>query len=90
MHADTHIRNFQSAIHISQSAMKPLILWARDHFPSPYTLRMGPRTPETVSGQVKILDAWHPFVYDRQALTITIDEGEDARVIQINEWGWEQ
>ena len=70
--------------------MKPLILWARDHFPAPYTLRMGARTPETITGRVKIMETWHPFTYDRQALTITINEGEDARVVQINEWGWEQ
>ncbi len=70
--------------------MKPLILWARDHFPAPYTLRMGTRTPEIITGRVKIVETWRPFIYDRQKLTITIGEGEDARVVQINEWGWEQ
>ena len=88
MPGDVHIPQF--AVCNPKSPMKPLILWARDRFPGPYTLRMGKRTPETVSGQVKIGDAWHPFTYDRQNLTITISGGEDARVIQINEWGWEQ
>jgi len=70
--------------------MKPLILWARDHYPTPYTLRMGERTSETITGQVKIMDDWYPFVYDRHALSIVILEGGDTRVVQINEWGWEQ
>ncbi len=70
--------------------MKPLILWARDHFPEPYTLRLGKRTPETVTGKVKIMDDWYPFVYDRLALSIAIFEGGNTRLVRINEWGWEQ
>lgn len=70
--------------------MKPLILWARDQYPEPYTLRMGQRTPETVRGEVKIDGVWYPFVYDRQRKTITITEQDAPRIVRINEWGWEQ
>ena len=70
--------------------MKPLILWARDHFPAPYTLRIAKRTPETVTGQVKMMDEWYPFIYDRHALSIAIFKDGDPCVVQVNEWGWEQ
>ena len=70
--------------------MKPLILWARDHYPAPYTLRIAERTPETVTGKVKMTDDWYPFIYDRHALSIAIFDGGDTRVVHINEWGWEQ
>jgi hypothetical protein len=70
--------------------MKPLILWARDKHPDPYLLRIGERNDAVVAGSVKIDDAWHPFSYDRQTLTITVGEGETARIVRVNEWGWEQ
>lgn len=70
--------------------MKPLILWARNKHPEPYTLRMGKRDQKIVSGAVKIDGDWQPFVYDRVELKITVGEGGGVRIIQINEWGWEQ
>ncbi|NOZ71899.1 MAG: hypothetical protein GXP38_08290 [Chloroflexi bacterium] len=69
--------------------MKPLVLWARDHYPEPYTLRLRERTPTTITGLVKIDEKWIPFRYDRQALTIFLDEGEQSNEIRLNPWGRE-
>lgn len=70
--------------------MKPLILWARDQRPEPYTLRIFERRPERVRGELDIAGEWLPFVYDRQELVITIGEGEGTRTVHIDEWGWER
>ncbi len=70
--------------------MKPLILWARNQYPQPYVLRIGERDATTVAGMVKIADVWRPFRFDSQALEIRIGEGEEARRVRIDEWGWEQ
>lgn len=70
--------------------MKPLILWARDKHPEPYVLRLGPRDDHSVHGQVKINNAWYDFVYDRVAMSITIEMELETRSIRVNEWGWEQ
>ena len=69
--------------------MKPLILWARAKHPEPYVLRLGPHDHERVTGLVKIGETWQPFAFERERMTITIGEGEAARRVQINEWGWE-
>ena len=71
-------------------SLKPLVMWARDQYPEPYKLRYTQRTETEARGLVLIDGQWIPFVYDRQNLVITLGEGEDARVIQINEWGWEK
>jgi len=71
-------------------SLKPLVMWARDQYPEPYKLRYTQRTETEARGLVLIDGQWVPFVYDRERLLITLGEGEDARVIQINEWGWEQ
>ncbi len=70
--------------------MKPLILWARDKHPAPYSLRIGAKTDDMIMGLVQIGSAWIPFSFDRQRLVITLGEGAEQRDIQINEWGWEQ
>ncbi len=70
--------------------MKPLILWARDKHPAPYVLRIRSRSDDCVDGMVKIDDLWQAFSFDERALQIRIGEGETARIITINEWGWEQ
>ena len=70
--------------------MKALVMWARDHYPEPYSLNIRSRTPETIAGFVKMGGEWRPFSYDRKTRVITVGEGEDARRIVINEWGWEQ
>lgn len=71
-------------------SLKPLVMWARDQYPEPYKLRYAHRTATEARGLVFIAGDWIPFVYDREKLVITLGEGEDARVIRINEWGWEQ
>ncbi len=71
-------------------SLKPLVMWARDQYPEPYKLRYTQRTPAEARGLVLIDGQWLPFVYHRENLTITLGEGKDARVIRINEWGWEQ
>lgn len=70
--------------------MKALVLWARDHYPESYTLRIASRTPETVSGQVQIEGQWLPFRYDRAQQQITLITDDGPRLITINQWGWEQ
>jgi hypothetical protein len=70
-------------------SLKPLVMWARDQYPEPYKLRYTQRTPTEARGRILIDGDWVPFVYDRDNLVITLGEGEDARVIRINEWGWE-
>lgn len=70
--------------------MKPLILWARNQYPQPYVLRIGERSGTIVAGTVKVAGAWRPFRFDSQTLEIRIGEGEDGRVVRIDEWGWEQ
>ena len=70
--------------------MKPLILWARDNYPEPYTLRIANRTSDSVYGHVRIGEAWLPFHYDRKARIIRIQEVDHTREITINQWGWEQ
>ncbi len=71
-------------------SLKPLVMWARDQYPEPYKLRYTQRTPTEARGLVLIDGRWMPFVYDRENLVITLGEGDDVRVIRINEWGWEQ
>lgn len=70
--------------------MKPLILWARDKHPHPYVLRISERAENEVKGAVKIDGAWLPFRFDQSRMQIRIGADEDARVVTINEWGWEQ
>ena len=71
-------------------SLKPLVMWARDQYPEPYKLRYTQRTETEARGLALIDGQWTPFVYDRENLVITLGEGEDARVIHINEWGWEK
>ncbi len=71
-------------------SLKPLVMWARDQFPQPYKLRYTTKNQIEVRGLVKIQDQWVPFVYDRQHRVITLGEGENARTIRINQWGWEE
>lgn len=71
-------------------SLKPLVMWARDQYPEPYKLRYTQRTVTEARGLVLIDGQWIPFVYNRKNLVITLGEGEDASVIQINKWGWEQ
>jgi len=71
-------------------SLKPLVMWARDQYPEPYKLRYTQRTDQEARGLVLIDGQWIPFIYDREKLVITLGEGENARAIQINEWGWEQ
>jgi len=71
-------------------SLKPLVMWARDQYPEPYKLRYTQRTAIEARGLVLINGQWIAFIYDRKNLVITLGEGEDARVIQINKWGWEQ
>lgn len=70
--------------------MKPLILWARDKHPAPYLLRIRERSDGCVEGVVKIDGLWQPFRFDEDRRQIRIGEGEEARLVTINEWGWEQ
>jgi hypothetical protein len=70
--------------------MKPLVLWARNQYPEPYTLRLRERTPTTITGLVKIDEAWFPFRYERASRTLLVGEGEEAKEIRLNQWGWEQ
>jgi hypothetical protein len=70
--------------------MKPLILWARDKHPAPYVLRIRERSHGWVEGTVKIDGVWKPFSFDERALEIRIGLDEEASVITIDEWGWEQ
>lgn len=70
--------------------MKPLILWARDKHPTPYVLRIRERSDGRVEGMVKIEGVWMPFSFDERSLEIRIGEGDEARLVTINEWGWEQ
>jgi len=65
-------------------------MWARDQYPEPYKLRYTQRTPETASGLLLIRGQWTPFVYERATRVIHLGQGDAARDIQINEWGWEQ
>ncbi|MCX7853617.1 MAG: hypothetical protein RMN24_09940 [Anaerolineae bacterium] len=69
--------------------MKPLILWARNRTPR-YTLRLLHREGEQVSGLVRIGEAWIPFRYDGARRELALDEGEERRLIRLNEWGWEE
>ncbi len=71
-------------------SLKPLVMWARDQYPEPYKLRYTQRTPTHARGFVWIQGQWVPFVYDREHRIITLGEGEDAREIRINAWGWEE
>ena len=71
-------------------SLKPLVMWARDQYPEPYKLRYTQRTATEARGLVFIDGQWIPFVYDREKRIITLGEGENARAIQLNEWGWEQ
>jgi len=70
-------------------SLKPLVMWARDQYPEPYKLRYTHRTPTEARGRIFVDGDWVPFSYDRENRVITLGEGEDARVIRINEWGWE-
>ncbi len=65
-------------------------MWARDQYPEPYRIRYTQRTQTEARGLVLIDDQWIPFHYDREQRIITLGEGDDARTIRINEWGWEQ
>ena len=65
-------------------------MWARDQYPQPYKLRYTAKNQDEARGLVKIQDQWVPFVYDRKKRIITLGEGEDARTIRINQWGWEE
>jgi len=71
-------------------SLKPLIMWARDQYPEPYRIRYTQRTPTEARGLVLIAGEWLPFVYDREQRIIILGEGDEAREIRINEWGWEQ
>jgi len=71
-------------------SLKPLVMWARDQYPEPYKLRYTQRTDSEARGFVLIDEQWVPFVYDREHRVIILGEGEDARSIRINQWGWEE
>ncbi len=71
-------------------SLKPLVMWARDQYPQPYKLRYTYRTDEAAGGKVLIGDEWTPFTYQRRTRVLTLGEGETARVIHLNKWGWEQ
>lgn len=70
--------------------MKPLVLWARDKHPAPYVLRISERLEDELKGAVKIDGIWLPFSFDQRKLEIKIGTEPEARLVTINEWGWEQ
>jgi hypothetical protein len=67
--------------------MRPLILWARDHTG---TLRLAEHTAAKVSGQFVQADRITPFQFDLQTRRLTLGVGASARIIQLNEHGWEE
>ncbi len=66
--------------------MRPLIYWARDR---QATLRLARRSPTEVAGQVVTAAETVSFCFDLRTFVLTLGEGDEQRLVQLNEYGWE-
>lgn len=69
-------------------AMKPLTHWAIHHRQK---IRIAGRTPDEIWGALVGPDgAVQPFRYDLTAMRLTIGEGDQRRILQLDPYGFEQ
>lgn len=67
--------------------MKPFTHWAIHH---QQKIRIAGRDPVEVWGALVATDgAVRPFRYNQQTMRLTVGEGEERRVLQLDDYGFE-